>query len=115
MNDDDEIRIVYSAENLVIAEHMRSVLANAGITANVPEATSQVFIGEVRAQLTTPGIWVHSQDSSKAKALIDQEVAKLCEQRNLRTDWICADCGEENSPEFAVCWSCQSEYETKVE
>lgn len=115
MNEDDEIREVYSAADLFEAEHMQYLLTEAGIVARITGAPLQSIIGELPAQLSAPGIWVHSADYTPAKALIDQEVAELRKQRKLRTDWICANCSEENSPEFAVCWSCQSEYETKVE
>lgn len=107
MSEKDEVREVYSAESMFDAEHMRYMLAEAEISSRVTGAPLQSIIGELPAQLSAPGIWVRNEDFDAARAIIDEEVAKLKEKRDLRSAWNCDTCGEQNVPEFAICWYCQ--------
>ncbi|WP_197441709.1 putative signal transducing protein [Thalassoglobus polymorphus] len=110
---DDKIVEVYSADDLMDAEHIRRVLAEEGIIAKVVGASLHGIIGDLPAQLATPRLWVHEEDFARGRQIIELVKQEQRERSQTRSPWKCVSCGEENSADFEICWSCQIVDETQ--
>lgn len=102
----NEIREVYSADNLVDAEQIRCLLAESDIAAKIVGASLLSIIGELPAQLSSPRVWVHAADFDLAKSLIEDSQKQRRAFAIAQADWICPRCAEENAASFDCCWFC---------
>ncbi len=108
---DTSVLEVYSADDMIDAEFIRHVLAERGIQAKIVGGYLQTIIGNLPAMWTTPRIWVCEEDFALAKILIDEAKTEQRRRAALRKEWACSDCGETNTADFEICWSCQKEDE----
>ncbi len=110
---DDKIVEVYSADDLMDAEHIQRVLAEEGVTAKVVGASLHSISGKLPVQLATPRLWVHEEDFVRGRQIIELAKQKQRERSQTRSSWKCVSCGEENGADFEICWSCQKLDETQ--
>ncbi len=104
---------VYSADDMMDAEFIRHVLAEQGIQARIIGESLQTIIGNLPAVWVTPRIWVCEEDFAQAEILVDEAKTEQRRRAALRKEWTCSHCGETNTADFEICWSCQEEDETQ--
>lgn len=109
----NEIREVYSANNLVDAEQIRCLLAESHIAARIVGASLLSIIGELPVQLSAPRVWVHAADFELAKSLIEDSHNQR--RAIAQADWTCPRCAEENAASFDCCWFCTQARESTGE
>lgn len=106
---DTSVLEVYSADDMMDAEFIRHVLAEQGIQAKIVGANLQTIYGGLPIQFEVPRVWVCSEDFTLAKTLVDEAKTEQLRRAALRKEWNCSNCGETNTADFEICWSCQQE------
>jgi len=97
---------VYSAENLVMAGHVRSLLQQAGIDCEIRNQNLAGAVGELPPFECWPEVWIYDDgDYDKAMEVIRQALAG----KNVGPSWRCVTCGEVIEGQFSQCWRCGSE------
>lgn len=95
---------VTSRDSIVLINHYRNLLASEGIETIIRNEHMGSVMGEIPFQEVWPELWVKNDlDHDRAKQLIDAD--NVLEESS-GTPWRCSNCGEENEPQFAACWSC---------
>ena len=96
---------VYSAENLVMTGHVRSLLQQAGIECEVHNQNLAGALGELPPFECWPEVWIYDDgDYDQAMAVIEQGLAG----DNSAAVWQCT-CGERIEGQFSHCWHCGAE------
>ena len=98
--------LVYTHENKIIVENVRSLLEQNGIDTSLRNEYASGGMGELAPTETWPELWVNDWHFDKAKAIL-----KNFARKELRPGWVCHNCGEENASTFDHCWNCQTEPE----
>ncbi|MEP1448554.1 MAG: DUF2007 domain-containing protein [Paraglaciecola sp.] len=92
---------IYTNENRLLAMNSKNVLENAGIAVEIKnEHTSGSAIPGHQIWLE---LWVNDTDYNKAVELLNSY------EEDETKNWVCTQCGEENTESFKLCWNCQSE------
>lgn len=97
---------IFSTQDTVLLEYLRSVLADRGIGVFVRNpSNSGLAAGELTPAVTSPELWVAAEeDVAAAERLVKNTLEDL---RPVSTDpWVCPKCGEHLEPQFEVCWNC---------
>ena len=93
---------VYSAENVVMAGHVESLLQEAGINCFIKNQNLSGAMGELPPLECWPEVWINDDSlETKAKNIIDQTVR----QAEPGPQWLC-ECGELIEGQFGSCWNC---------
>ena len=96
------MKLVYTAPNSLMVDHLKLVLDSAGIDSVVEHRFLSSAAGVIPAQETWPELWVLDEsDEPRAQALI-AEAAANGEMRQ----HVCLACGERLSEHFGTCWHC---------
>lgn len=99
---------VYSAENPLLAQHIKNLLLNDNIECLVKNENMQSLAGEVPPISAWPEVWIiNSEDKERAEAIITNS-----ENSSDGEAWRCSRCDENNESNFQVCWKCSSSKET---
>lgn len=100
------MRRVYSTDSVPMAWHVRNVLEQHDIPAEVRNTNLFSVAGELPITECQAEVWVSVLYFARAEQLIrDVEQEATDEGPN----WICSACREENLPQYACCWNCQRE------
>ncbi len=99
-----KMKKVYSTEILANAWNIRNVLEQHDIKAVVKNENLFSVSGEVPFIECMPEVWVESLYAVRAEQIIS-EIENSKEVSG--PDWVCTECGEANTINFAVCWNCQ--------
>ena len=95
---------VTSADSIVLINHYRNLLASEGIESFVKNEHMGSVMGEIPFMEIWPELWVRRDlDYDRALQLIDAD--NVLEESSGEA-WRCPHCGEDNEPQFAVCWNC---------
>lgn len=108
------MRRVYFADNSMIAHHVKALLKEAGIHAEVTGDTLAMGIAVGPADISVkPGVWVGDEkDYARALEIVREYEASAAEAGDAEVKaepWTCAACGETCDANFAVCWNCGAE------
>jgi len=96
---------VYSAENLVMAGHVQSLLDQTGIDCEIQNQNLAGALGELPPFECWPEVWIYDDDDyNRALAVIEQALSGA----DQGTPWQCA-CGERIEGQFSQCWNCGAE------
>jgi len=91
-----------SAESLITINHYKNLLASEGIPTEIRNQHLGSIMGEMPFFETWPQLWVvNDLDFDRATQLLES-----AEAESPRDPWKCAQCGEQNEGQFAVCWNC---------
>ena len=95
---------IYSTDNPALAWHVRNMLHQQGIQAEVRNEKLYSIVGETPPSETWPEVWVarqqdHAQAEKLVKALLENKPVEY-------EDWSCPGCGESVAGSMAVCWNC---------
>ncbi len=101
------MKLIYTHESLLMVNHAKNLLAQAGIDTVIKNEFSQGALGDIgvfdcwpQLWLTQVGKWQQAQDL----------ISSLNRQAHL-PEWRCPQCGEANDASFEICWQCGHEYE----
>jgi MinD superfamily P-loop ATPase len=95
---------VTSADSIVLINHYKNLLASEGIESFVKNEHMGSVMGEIPFMEIWPELWVKRDlDYDRALQLIDAD--NVLEESS-GEPWQCLHCGEDNEPQFAVCWNC---------
>lgn len=93
---------VFIADTPAEAWHIRNVLAQHGIEAQLKNETLFGATGEIPVLESLPEVWVGQGDAAVAQALI-KEIRSV---PDTSASWTCRHCRERVEGVFAVCWNC---------
>lgn len=101
------MKVVYSASNLVMVAHYRSLLESHGL----PSRIRNEFLGGAAGKLPPVECWPQLcvEDHLEARA---RELLKAAMQATPAGEgqpaWTCGGCGESIEGQFTECWQCGS-------
>lgn len=96
---------IYTADNVAMAWHIRNILEQYDIYAEVKNENIYSVAGEIPMTEGLPEVWVKPLYAKRAEEIIKEQVFS---DEIAGKDWICDKCGEENAQSFNVCWQCQT-------
>jgi hypothetical protein len=103
MEDPDAMKRVWSGSSLPDTAHFKNVLEQHGIECIIKNRELGGGIGDLPVFDAAPELWVlDAEQAARATAVIRESVRPAAPG----LPWRCATCGEENEPQFAVCWRC---------
>lgn len=95
---------VYRADTIAAAAHMKNVLAQYEITAEIRNDRLFSLAGSIPIGESLVELWVEALDFRRATDLVKATLDPVSlEKINI---WVCDNCGEEVEEHFAACWSC---------
>jgi hypothetical protein len=98
------MKLVYTAPNSLMVDHLKLVLDSAGIDSVVEHRFLSSAAGVIPAQETWPELWVLNEtDEPRARELIAEAASGDSRQH------VCLACGERLSEHFGTCWHCGAE------
>lgn len=100
------MRNVYQAEIVPEAVHIRDMLAEAGIDAQLVQGDLEGWAPD-RGASSPAQVWVSDSDEHRARELIERH--RKSRESSGQTSWRCRGCREPNPAEFDLCWSCGTE------
>lgn len=101
---------VYQAGDEVAAQLLKSELEAHGVEAWVEgEHLAPLLGGAIPAVGRKFNVCVvHDHEAPRARRLVEEWQARRDTPSDAPT-WHCPRCGEENEPQFDICWSCEAE------
>ena len=99
---------VYSGSMLADVAHIQNLLEQAGIRSFLKNVNLGGGLGDLPFLDCQPELWV-LVDSEAARAEIvirDALAPPPAASPGSSGPWRCAQCREQNEPQFAACWSC---------
>jgi hypothetical protein len=96
---------VYTTDSVAMAWHLRNVLEQHDIQAQVRNANLYSVAGELPVNECLPQIWVGPLDYRRAEQIIQ---ALQLGSEEPGPDWQCQTCSELNTGTFEICWNCQA-------
>ena len=94
---------IYSADNLLMVEHVRALLAREGIATTIKNQYISGALGELPANECWPELWlVNESQRARAEALVAEYTAPA----PAAPGWRCDGCGETIEGQFGQCWQC---------
>jgi predicted RNA-binding Zn-ribbon protein involved in translation (DUF1610 family) len=97
-----EMKRVWSGSSLLDTTHFMNLLEHAGVACVIKNRELGGGIGDLPVFDCSPEIWVQDDDAERAAAVIRDSLRPAANAAS----WRCPRCGEDNEPQFAVCWSC---------
>ena len=95
---------VYRADTIAAASHMKNVLAQYGITAEIRNDRLFSLAGSIPIGESLVELWVKALDFRRATDLVKSTLDPVSEEKT--SIWVCENCSEEIEEHFAACWSC---------
>ena len=96
---------IYTADSIAMAWHIRNVLQQHDIYAEVKNDRLASIAGETPITESMPEVWVKPLYVRRAEQIIKESIQS---DEPGGEDWVCSSCGEDNLGSFGVCWNCQS-------
>ncbi len=95
---------VYRADTIAAASHMKNVLAQYEITAEIRNDCLLSLAGSIPIGESLVELWVKALDFRRATDLVKATLDPVHSEKI--KIWVCENCSEEVEEYFAVCWSC---------
>ena len=95
---------IYRADTIAAASHMKNVLAQYGITAEIRNDRLFSLAGSIPIGESLVELWVKALDFRRATDLVKSTLDPVSEEKT--NIWVCENCSEEIEEHFAACWSC---------
>lgn len=97
---------LYIAADLPQAWLLIGLLQQAGIDIDLRNENAQGALGELPFTHTWPELWLKDdQQWSQARAIVEH-FERTTAEKEREADRLCANCGENNPPNFEYCWHC---------
>lgn len=111
MLEKNNMKRVYTTDNIAKAWNIRNVLEQHDIEAIVKNQQLYSIAGEIPITECLPEVWVKPLYFRRAEQIIlEIENATV----TVAPDWQCRNCGEFNAINFALCWKCESSDEATL-
>ncbi len=103
---------VFIAHNPTEAHIVCGLLQQAQIACEVRGEMLFAARGELPCDdSSSPYVWLLNPNAEKkAKGMINEYLQPKQEKR---PEWRCKQCGEDNEPQFGLCWNCGSEEDSR--
>ena len=98
-----KMKKIFTDENLALVWCVRNELENAGVESDVRNYMLGGAAGDIPVTECWPEIWVHEQDTPRAKDIVAEAVKR---RLGPGTGWQCDSCGEWHGGQFGTCWNC---------
>ena len=95
---------VYRADTIAAASHMKNVLAQYEISAEIRNDRLFSLAGSIPIGESLVELWVKALDFRRATDLVKSTLDPVSEEKT--NIWVCENCSEEIEEHFAACWSC---------
>jgi Putative prokaryotic signal transducing protein len=97
---------LYSAQDLLMLGHLKSVLEARGIDCVLRNMHLTAAMGELPPIECWPELWVcEDEQYGAAQAVLTRAFAPL---KSVQKSWQCGHCGEVIEGQFLECWNCGS-------
>jgi hypothetical protein len=96
---------LYTAAHLMEAHTLQAMLQSYGISVFVKGEALVGALGELPASVAQLELWIDEVQWELAQQLLND----FRDADKSGVHWCCSLCGEENPPEFELCWQCQQE------
>lgn len=94
---------VWIGNSLPDTAHFKNILEEAGIACHIKNRELGGALGDLPVFDIAPELWVLDERlAERAEALLRASV----QPTGRGSPWRCTNCGEDNEPQFAACWSC---------
>ena len=94
---------IYTADNVAMAWHIRNILEQHDIYAEVKNEKIYSIAGETPITESLPEVWVKPFYTKRAEEIIREHTLP---NNTEGEDWVCGKCNEDNAPSFNICWNC---------
>lgn len=101
------MKVVYSASNLVMVAHYRSLLESHGVPSRIRNEFLAGAAGELPPVECWPQLCVEDRFEAKAREVLAISMSAVAAGDG-RPEWICCGCGESIENQFTECWQCGS-------
>ena len=91
---------IYTADNVAMAWHIRNVLEQHDIYAEVRNENIYSVAGETPITESLPEVWVKPLYVKRAEEIIKEHSFA---DEAVGEDWVCEKCSEENAHSFNIC------------
>jgi hypothetical protein len=99
------MKLIYTDENRMLVSNAKNILDNAHLASVIKNEFASIGVGELPAFDTWLELWiVEDSNFDAATKLLKSSFAK-----ESTAAWTCANCREQNSSSFEICWNCQRE------
>ena len=98
------MKLVYTHENIVLAQNARSLLENSGIKTVLKNEFASGGAGD----LVPSEIWAEVYVLDHADFSRAEELLRPLSDKMNQPDWTCQACQELNGAMFESCWNCQA-------
>jgi len=95
---------VYRADTIAAASHMKNVLAQYEISAEIRNDRLFSLAGSIPIGESLVELWVKALDFRRATELVKATLDPISTEKI--SIWVCDKCNEEIEEHFAACWSC---------
>ena len=95
---------VHRARNYSLAWLVREALVAVGIEVRIEGESRLALGGEIPLLDAMVDLRVPPAQAKRAREVLDR-----VERAGEGAAWVCARCGEENPPNFELCWGCRGE------
>jgi hypothetical protein len=96
------MKVVYSASNLVMVAHFRSLLESHGVPCRIRNEFLAGAAGELPPVECWPQLCVEDHVEARAREIL-KAVAQPAQGQ---PEWTCSGCGELIEGQFTECWQC---------
>ena len=97
---------VYSAQDLLMLGHLKSVLEARGIRCVLRNLHLTAAMGQLPPIECWPELWVSEDEQyAEAQSIVTMAFAPL---NSVKKSWKCGRCGEISEGQFFACWNCGS-------
>ncbi|MCG6970956.1 MAG: DUF2007 domain-containing protein [Gammaproteobacteria bacterium] len=97
------MKSVYSSPHLFWVTYYQNILQSHGIESFIKNEYLSGGAGELPPNECWPRLFVNDADFDRAEQIVQ---AELNTPPVDAPPWICAQCGEQNEGQFALCWKC---------
>ena len=99
------MKVVYSASNLVMVAHYRSLLESNGVPCRIRNEFLAGAAGELPPVECWPQLCVDDHVESRARAVL-KAMIEAPQGSGAEASWTCGGCGELIEGQFTECWQC---------
>lgn len=103
---------VYSSPHLFWVVYYQDLLKTNAIDSVIRNEFLSGGAGELPPNECWPRLYVSDEDFPRAERIVQEELHRKPADTS---PWICAQCGEQNEGQFALCWNCGASNEYPIE
>lgn len=99
-----KLELVYSSPNALLVNHVRNLLAAAGVEVEMRNQYLGGGAGELPPTEAWPELWVEKSELERARRVVEEFEGEAVQTPS----WRCPGCGERVEGQFTACWNCNT-------